>query len=145
MNVFLDTSSLFKLYHFEEGTVEMVNIFQNHVISGVFLSEITKIEFDSVVWKKVRKSEIDTSKASIIIKNFEKDWVKYTFIEDDSELKMKAKKLVSKYGIEGLRTLDSIQLATAIDIKTTTKFYKTADNLLQKLFKLENLPTEIRS
>ena len=145
MNVFLDTSSLFKLYHFEEGTAEMVNIFQNHVISGVFLSEITKIEFDSVVWKKVRKSEIDTSKASIIIKNFEKDWVKYTFIEDDSELKMKAKKLVSKYGIEGLRTLDSIQLATAIDIKTTTKFYKTADNLLQKLFKLENLPTEIRS
>jgi PIN domain nuclease of toxin-antitoxin system len=51
MNIFIDTSSLFKLYHAEQGSEEMLSLFNKYEISTIYLSEITKIEFDSVVWK----------------------------------------------------------------------------------------------
>lgn len=51
MKIFLDTSSLFKLYHKETGTTELEDIFSTEKITTVYLSEIAKIEFASTVWK----------------------------------------------------------------------------------------------
>ena len=58
MNVFFDTSSLFKLYHYESGTDELMNLFSDIGIENIFLAEITKVEFCSAVWKKCRTHEI---------------------------------------------------------------------------------------
>ena len=58
MKIFLDTSSLFKLYHREEDTAMLEQIFSTTKVTNVFLSEISKIEFTSAVWKKVRMREI---------------------------------------------------------------------------------------
>ena len=52
MKIFLDTSSLFKLYHQEEGTEELETIFTKVKITHNFLSEISKVEFTSTIWKK---------------------------------------------------------------------------------------------
>jgi len=52
MNVFFDTSSLFKLYHREIGTEELMRLFDEVGIEVIYLAEITKIEFSSAVWKK---------------------------------------------------------------------------------------------
>jgi PIN domain nuclease of toxin-antitoxin system len=52
MKIFLDTSTLFKLYHKGTGTEEIERIFSSARISHVFLSEISKIEFSSTIWKK---------------------------------------------------------------------------------------------
>lgn len=57
MKIFLDTSSLFKLYHKEVGTAEMENVFSTTKITEVFLSEISKIEFASTVWKKYEQKK----------------------------------------------------------------------------------------
>ena len=57
MNVFFDTSSLFKLYHRESGTEELMNLFNEIGIEVIYLAEITKVEFSSVVWKKCRKDK----------------------------------------------------------------------------------------
>ncbi len=54
MNVFLDTSILFKLYHEEEGTEEIDKFFEEEEIEQVYLSEIAEIEFYSAVSKKLR-------------------------------------------------------------------------------------------
>ena len=54
MKLYLDTSSLFKLYHNESGTEEMDSIFSDNEVTGVFISEITSVEFISAVFKKVR-------------------------------------------------------------------------------------------
>ena len=51
MKIFLDTSSLFKPYHQEVGAPFVKKIFANNIITTVFLSESTKIEFVSTVWK----------------------------------------------------------------------------------------------
>ncbi len=51
MNVFFDTSSLFKLYHKESGTEKLMDFFNNNQIDSLYLAEITQIEFSSAVWK----------------------------------------------------------------------------------------------
>ena len=58
MTIFLDTCSLVKLYHKEVGTEELEKMFSEMQITKIFLSEISKIEFTSTIWKKVRTKEI---------------------------------------------------------------------------------------
>jgi predicted nucleic acid-binding protein len=70
MNIFLDTSSLFKLYHKEAGTEELERLFINQKIAGVFLAEIAIIEFASVVWRKCRMKDIDSEKAKELFGEF---------------------------------------------------------------------------
>jgi hypothetical protein len=50
-----------------------------------------------------------------------------------------AKNLVTKYGVQGLRTLDSIQLASVVSVKFDVSFAVTADNLLRTFIKLEGI------
>lgn len=139
MNIFIDTSSLFKLYHDEKGSEEMLSLFNEYEINTIYLSEITKIEFDSVVWKKFRKGELEENIVLKLIEIFEKDYIKYNFIKDTKEIKSNAKKLLKSYGKQGLRTLDSLQLSSCCAVKAETKLFVTSDKLLQKLFHLEDL------
>lgn len=141
MKVFLDTCALFKLYHNEVGADEIENIFVKNKVSGLFLSEITKIEFASTVWKKVRTKDITEEQATELIRLFENDCNKYTFVQVDNFIIEQSKELIAKYGKDGLRTLDSIQLASSVILKTQIDLFKTTDNLLNKFFVLEGLQT----
>lgn len=143
MKLFLDTSSLFKLYHQETGTAELENIFSQTKITQVFLSEITKIEFASTLWKKVRTKEITAAQAELTLTLFEVDFAKYSFVTLDSLLVEQARRLTTKYGTAGLRTLDSIQLATCLVLGPEATVFLTADKLLATLIKAEGLPTEM--
>lgn len=49
MKLFLDTSSLFKLYHQEVDSDVIDGVFTNYKIIDIFLSELSKIEFPSTV------------------------------------------------------------------------------------------------
>jgi uncharacterized protein len=143
MKIFLDTSSIFKLYHQEIGTVELENIFNRTNITHIFLSEITKIEFTSTVWKKVRTKEISVGQAEITLALFENDFKKYNFISTNSLIIEQARILVTKYGIEGLRTLDSIQLSTGVFLKNKVDVFFAADKILSILIEKEGLKTTI--
>lgn len=142
MKLFLDTSSLFKLYHQEADSAIVERLFIDYRITGVFLSELTKVEFVSSVWKKVRVNEISEVQASALIKAFENDFGKYQFVQLDSLIIEDARNLLSKYGALGLRTLDSLQLSAAILLKGQVALFKTSDHLLETCLKLESLPTE---
>ena len=130
MNLYFDTSSIFKLYHKEEGSDGLMDFFLSNSITAIYLSEITEIEFSSAVWKKCRKKEIDENLAKIIIENFDKDSVKYKFVPQSDNLKILAKTLIGKYWKNGLRALDSIQLASALNIKKNIDVFLTSDKLL---------------
>ena len=84
MKIFLDTSSLFKLYHQETGTEELESSFQKFKITHIYLSEISKVEFTSTIWKKVRTKEISFDQANLTSSLFESDFEKYNFISTDS-------------------------------------------------------------
>ncbi len=141
MNIFLDTSSLFKLYHNEIDTAIIENIFINNRVTSVYLSELTKIEFASSIWKKVRTNEITELDAEKTLDLFEKDFGKYTFIATDSIIIENARNLIAKYGSKGLRTLDSIQLSTSLLLASEVGLFVTSDNLLKSLLNEEGLST----
>jgi predicted nucleic acid-binding protein len=139
MKIFLDTSSLFKLYHKESGTKELMDFFNKNAIEGIFLAELTEIEFSSVIWKKCRKKEIDETVALTLTEAFEKDSEKFNIVSESGEIRQLAKKMIRKYWKEGLRTLDSIQLASVIVIRDKVDFFFTSDNLLAEIASLEKI------
>jgi predicted nucleic acid-binding protein len=139
MKIFLDTSSLIKLYHDETGTSELDKVFRDNSIQVVFLSDIARIEFNSAIWKKVRTKDLSEKEAMDVIDCFSEDYLKYTFIEVDESIILLARNLVSKYGLKGLRTLDSIQLASIVKLKEELSLTFSADDLLKTLIGLEGV------
>ena len=133
MIIYLDTSSLFKLYHYEDGTDELDKLFAENNISEILLSEISKIEFTSTVWKKIRMRDLDEERGTKLLHLFREDRDKYTFIEVSNEIIKLSVELIKKYGSFGLRTLDSIQLATAQKYKDKINYGKTSDKILGEL------------
>jgi uncharacterized protein len=139
MKIFLDTSSLIKLYHTENGTDYIDKLFEDYSIKEIFLSDIAKVEFNSAIWKKVRTKDLTENEANDIIDSFKADYNNYTFVDLNTDLVLFARDLVAKYGLNGLRTLDSIQLASILKVKTELSFVMTADDLLRSLTELEGL------
>jgi uncharacterized protein len=140
MNIFLDTSTLIKLYFFEEGTVALETFLSKNDINFIFLSEIAKLEFESTLWKKVRTKELEEKNALASIEAFDNDKSKFKFIPINNSILLTAKALISKYGKNGLRTLDSIQLSSCIEVKDLTDRYFTSDKTLLNIFIQEELP-----
>jgi predicted nucleic acid-binding protein len=139
MKLFLDTSSLFKLYHNENDSNVIRQIFTDNKVFAS-LSDISKIEFHSTVWKKVRTGELTEIEVRSVAGLFETDFEKYNFIPVDTLIVKQAKDLIEKYGRQGLRTLDSIQLSTAISLKNQCDLFITTDKLLHSFFIQESLP-----
>ena len=69
MKAFLDTSSLIKLYHLEEGSDFVINTLSNDV-DEIFLSELAILEFRAALWKKVREGKIEETTALNVITSF---------------------------------------------------------------------------
>jgi len=139
MNAFLDTSSLLKLYHNEPGTDTLIAALSQSV-ENIYLSELALLEFRSAIWKKTRTGEIDTDTANAVIACFQQDHVKFQWIFLDNEVIQQAQALLMKYGSAGLRTLDAIQLASALTLKGQPKVrFFTADQLLESFFEQEGL------
>ena len=141
MKIFLDTSSLIKLYHKEDGTENLDNLFSENSINEVFLSEIAKVEFNSAIWRKTRTNEITDTEAIELVELFYSDSDSFTFVEVNNELIGNAFDLISKYGKAGLRSLDSIQLASMLKVKTEISYAISADKLLKNLIDLEGIKT----
>jgi predicted nucleic acid-binding protein len=116
-----------------------MDFFNSNIIESIFIAELTEIEFSSVVWKKCRKKEIDGKIASALLEAFEKDSRKFNIILENPEIRQLAKEMISKYWKIGLRTLDSIQLASVLMIRDKIDFFFTSDNLLAEIARLEKL------
>jgi len=138
MKAFLDTSSLLKLYHQESGTETLSTALTE--VEVIYLSELARLEFRSAIWKKVRTQEITSSLANAVIACFEEDYAKFSWIKLDTQTISQASSLLNQYGVSGLRTLDAIQLSSALSLKgnNDTVFF-THDKLLKSIFEQEGL------
>jgi len=112
MRLFLDTSSLIKLYHEEKDSEFFKNIIVQNAISSIFLSELTRVEFLSALWKKSRQGELSTDIVAQIAGWFNDDAAQFTFIPLDEH------------------TIDQADL------------FMTSDKLLRAFLVKEQLPTE---
>jgi hypothetical protein len=57
-------------------------------------------------------------------------------------LRQKANGLIGKHWRKGLRTLDSIQLASALKVKHHINFFLTSDKLLLEISQIEGLESK---
>ncbi len=135
--IYLDTSSLVKAYHKEPDSDKIIKTLPQY--QAVFLSELTKIEFISAFWKKVRYEKTKEAEAKEAIRLFENDYPKFNWVIIDREIIRSAKELLTQYREMGLRTLDSIQLACAVSLKDETVQFLTSDKILQKIMEMEGL------
>ena len=137
MKAYLDTSSLIKLYHNEVDSEKIFNAIIN--VEELYLSEIAILEFCSAIWKKVREGTLREKLAIEVIQCFEDDYENFEWIQINSKIIENAFNLIMKYGDKGLRTLDSIQLASAKELKNENCIFLTSDKLLETLFIEEEL------
>jgi uncharacterized protein len=143
MKIYLDSSSLFRLYHHEPGTSEFLLFLSNLAVTGIFLSYISKLEFESTIWKKVRTKEIKDETATELIRIFRDDYTKFEWIEHSLKTEEIAINCLDTYGAQGLRTLDSIHFASALLISHQADLFLTEDKLLKKLWEKAGMKTEV--
>lgn len=139
MNIFFDTSSFSKLYHIEEGTKELLDFLNKNPDYKIYLSELTKVEIYSAILKKVRIGHLTLTQAEFFLAVIDSDFKRAHFISVDSLLLNESQKLVVKYGLRGLRSLDAIQLASAINIKSSIDIALTGDILLKQFLVEEGI------
>lgn len=142
MRLFLDTSSLIKLYHEEPDSKSLDAVLESGLISSIILSDLSRVEFLSALWKKRRTGELTDEIVREIVRLFDQDARQFTFIPITEPIVEDACYFLAKYGVAGLRSLDSIQLATAIAVKEEADLFLTSDNLLKSLLKQERLKTD---
>ncbi len=77
--------------------------------------------------------------AKLLIERFDDDLSKYSFVVSNSHLLKSAKELIGKYWKNGLRTLDSIQLSSVLEVKSKVGLFLTSDNVLGEVATMEGL------
>ena len=139
MNIFIDTSSLIKLYYKEDGTSKLDRIFVEHKVAAIFISEITKVEFFSAIYKKLRIGQLSQQNVDDILDLFLIDLHNYEVVLMNSEIINLSQILIKKYGTKGLRALDGMQLASVCSMKGIIDMAITDDKLLNEFFVSENV------
>lgn len=139
MKLFLDTSALVKLYYREVDSHALESLVRSGTITTIFLSEVSKPEFISAIWKKWRMKELNEQQALALLQAFEEDYARYSFVQVDGDAMIAASSLLKQHGRQGLRTLDALQLAAAVSLRGQADLFKSADKLLESFFIAENL------
>ena len=118
-NYFLDTSALAKRYHKERGSENIDRILEQQG-SRSLISHLSIVKLESVLAIKPRTGEIDRQSLEIAQRRFRADLARQRLIVAPPVHENhfhSARKLLIQYGVaEGLRTLDALQLAIALDL-----------------------------
>ncbi len=139
---FCDTSAIIKLYHAESGTEYMAFIFENEQ-NKLILSELTLVEFESSVSKKVRTGDISNAAKKVAIKNFNKDCRNRFILNQLNSRTIKcARDIIGRHGDEyAIRTLDALQLAACLMEEKEGLHFVCADSRLNKISRIEGIIT----
>ena len=116
---FLDTSALAKRYHKESGSEYMDRILEQSG-SRSLISHLSVVKVESVLAIKTRTGEIDEQALQIARRRFRADVARQRILVAPPVHERhfhSARRLLIQYGVaEGLRTLDALQLAIALDL-----------------------------
>jgi uncharacterized protein len=133
---FFDTSALAKLYHQEAGSDFMIRI-GSESGSQHWISRLSVVEMESVLAKRVRSATMTVADASFARRCLAADLNQRRLLVAPVDLRHynKAGALLQAYGLSnGLRTLDAIQLAVALELAQQRRIaiFLAADKLLCK-------------
>lgn len=136
---FIDTSALIKLYHEENGTGRLTRL----IVSDdpiIVISDLTIIEMVSALAKKVRTGEISEHIFNEAVSNFENDVSNFEVTDINETIKRRASSLLKTVGMRrGLKSLDSLQLASALAAAEPPDLFIAADSILGEIAELQGL------
>jgi predicted nucleic acid-binding protein len=119
-NYFLDTSALAKRFHNETGS-EFMDRTLEQPGSRSLISHLSIVELESVLAIKTRTGEISEQGLQIARRRFRADIARQRLLVAPPVHERhfhSARRLLTQYGVaEGLRTLDALQLAIALDLR----------------------------
>ncbi|WP_457742632.1 type II toxin-antitoxin system VapC family toxin [Thermococcus sp.] len=122
---FFDTSALVKRYHIERESSIVNELMETYIVA---ISELAIIEMTSALMRRHLSGELKKSTLEWALERFYSDLENYVVIPISSETISLATSLVIKHG---LKTLDSLQLASAFRIKDEAKVFVTFDEKLK--------------
>ena len=123
MRALIDTSSLLKKYVMEKGTKDFNAILNN--ITEIILAPVTILEVHSALERRLQENTIKPEDAAWIEKEFNFDYNFFGIVPWNEELMDESIKVIRRYQ---LKTLDGIQLSTAIKAEVTV--FITSDKRL---------------
>ena len=122
MRYFLDTSALVKIYHKESGSDIVLSIYNSDNV--IFISELSRLEFTSTIYRKFRNKEIDKYTLKILEDKFLSDiYNRFRVIPPIFLLIDVALSFIIEHGeSKHLVTLDAIQLAVFSSVADNAVF-----------------------
>ena len=140
MTYYVDTSSLAKIYHKEDGSEKVLEIYKSGGL--IRISELTKIEFVSTIHRKYREHEISIETLKALIVKFQDDIKKrYELLRFSSLVVDEAWSLIRHFAEEhSLRTLDSLQFAFYRTYCEEDNIFVCSDKKLVTLVELGGVP-----
>ncbi|NOY07767.1 MAG: type II toxin-antitoxin system VapC family toxin [Spirochaetes bacterium] len=134
MKIYLDTSALIKNYIEESGSDVVTGIM--HKADNIYVSYITRIECISTFRRILRENNITAAEYKELKAELLHDVEYFTEIENKKALE-NCEEIIDKYQ---LKTLDSIQLSSAIYIKDDLDIFICCDIKLNDAAGNERLP-----
>lgn len=142
MALFFDTSALAKLYHDEIGSGFVQQLFEKPEQVS-FISRLGAVEMCSVLAGKVRAGETTAEAGELARRRFRADARERLFqvVALRARHYESAERLLTLHGQSGLRTLDALQLAMALDLQRNhlVEAIVAADRVLSRVAPLEGL------
>lgn len=138
MIVYLDTSSLVKLYVEEIGSPEVRAWIDQ--ATAVATSRIAYAEARAAFARKAREASLQNETHAQIIADFERDWENYFIIEVSEGIVRLAGALAERHGLRG-----ALHLASALALRGKTKLpvtFSCFDEALSQAAEAEGLLVE---
>lgn len=136
MNCFFDTSALAKLFQKEEGS-DFVEKLINAPENDIWILDLTRIELLSSVYRRYRQKEISDKELEIILDAFDEQLMEFNQESLGPAVVFEAEQLMNDYGkIQGLRSLDALQLGACKMLNTTDWRFVCSDKRLCDIARL---------
>jgi len=128
LSYFFDTSALVKVYHQEDDSDEIMDIFNSG--TEIFVSELSVIEYHSVVHRKFRENNLEEIELDKILNRFEIDLNRrFELLMFNSNVIDTSKKVYQIIGKElFVRSLDVIQVGFFKSYLDNSDMFMTFDS-----------------
>ena len=143
MAIYLDTSALAKLYRTEDGTPKVEQLVADSA-GTCLVSRLGIVEMHSALAQRTRSGELSLADADAVMRRFREDirLRRFRVVALNVRHYDSAANLVDKHGPgNGLRTLDALHLAIALDLRGDglVDSMIVADKILCRVARIEGL------
>jgi uncharacterized protein len=143
MAYFVDSSVLVKLYHQEGDSSRYRQLLSPAFAqSEVLIAEIAPVELVSAFTKLTRMGKLTLSDLESVLGVIEASLHLFSVVPQSESILVRSKKLLVSYTKSGLRALDALQLASAVEHKASISVLVSADRVLSECARYEGFVTE---